>query len=97
MDDQPVADVDANQRSWNGAVVGPRIDALSGRNLHRGNARLEIDLDNVGICVDVGDFSQLESRVPSVRLERRLTGRSRAAEQAQQGSQCRSTLRSTTE
>src|SRR5262245_38977396 len=68
--DQAIAHVETNKRTWNAAVVSPRLDLASRLQRHSCNLRLDVDFDDVRIGIDVDRISQLDLRIPARRLKR---------------------------
>ena len=62
--DDAVADVGADERSRDPAVVGPGPDRLAGRHLDIGDAGGQIDFDDRRIGIVVAGLRQLELLIP---------------------------------
>ena len=69
VDDEPIADVDADQRSWNAAVVRPCVRRDARRDFDVRDPRVEIDFENVRIGIEIDGFRKLEVFVPAGRLQ----------------------------
>src|SRR6476620_9537230 len=70
MDDQAVADIRADQRSGNAAVVRPRLDGSTRGDFDDAQSRVEVDLDDMWIGIDISGFLEPQARVPVRGLAR---------------------------
>ena len=70
--DQAVADAGADERSGNAAVVGPGAHALPGCHFDVGDARGQVDLDDLRIGIRVAGLGEPEAGIP---IRRRKRGR----------------------
>src|SRR5687768_8466509 len=67
--DESIATSGANRWSRKAAVIRPRIGADARRNRLRGDASLERNLDDLRVGIDIDGFDELESRIPTGRLQ----------------------------
>jgi hypothetical protein len=75
---QAIAGVRPNQRSWNAAVVRPRVHTLAGSDFDERHASVDIDFDDVWIGIEVGRRSKHDVTVPATRLQASLRLRRRS-------------------
>ena len=73
-----IALASANQRSRQAAVVRPCVRTHASCDLQGRDARLEHDLDNLGIRIDVNGFDELETGIPPFGLQALSLGNSTA-------------------
>ena len=83
--DEPIAYADADERARDAAVVGPRVDRHTWRDLHGSDARVEIDLDDPRIGVAVDRFAETQVGIPAFRLVAGVRARNVEREGHQQG------------
>jgi hypothetical protein len=69
MDDEPVADLGADERPGQSTIVRPGIDPMAWRNLHGCRARNKLDLDHVRVGIEVERVSEPELAIPTRRVK----------------------------
>ncbi len=81
VDDQPVPDVQPDQRSRDLAVVGPRLDLDARLDLNRGDAGLHLDLENPRIGIQIDRLGEPDVRIPIGRGQRLARRRCRGGQE----------------
>ena len=87
MNDQTIANLRANERARQAAVVGPGFDFGSGRDLDGGEPRLEVDFHDVRVRIQILGLGQFDVGIPAGRLHAHLREHACPSRRAQQSRQ----------
>jgi len=71
VDDETIADLGADQRPRQAAVVGPGRDPQLGGDVDVGDTRGQVDFEDARLGIAIGQLVQRELGVPARRGERR--------------------------